>query len=553
MKVNRLATLTLAIGLVAVAATVSAQQVTDAAAAEIVSQSQVTGPPATLTFANRTIAVFRGTVLGRSPAERVATAHGLLEEIRKSGPTGPIETRPLGGLTTVYVGGRYVFAILPTDIDPLSGDTMAGVSSRVVSQLQTTFDEIAELGRPRQLLIAALQFVLATLVFIALVWGLIKAYRALSGRLSRAAEQRLANAKVGDLEFLRAARVSVFVNRILAAVSWVLFAFFVYAWLTFSLRRFPYTRPWGESLRAFFFGQMALVGSAIVGAMPGIFMVLLIAVAARLVSRTIQLFFHGVEEGRISIPGVYAETVMPTRKLVSAGVWLFALALAFPYLPGANSEAFRGVSVFVGLMISLGSSGFVNQVMSGLTLTYSRALRMGDFVRVGEVEGTVEHLGNLSTKIKTIRGEDVTIPNAVVASQTVTNYSRYADTTGVYVGAEVTIGYDTPWRQVQALLLLAASRTPGVRRTPAPVVRQVALEDPYIRYAVMFCPEIPAERAKVLNAVHANILDAFNEYGVQITSPNYEADPETRKVVPRENWYAAPAAAPVGAAGAPGS
>jgi small-conductance mechanosensitive channel len=182
--------------------------------------------------------------------------------------------------------------------------------------------------------------------------------------------------------------------------------------------------------------------------------------------------------------------------------------------------------------------------MSGFTLTYSRALRVGDFVTVGEVEGTVLQLGTLSTKIKTARGEEVTIPNAVMVSHLVTNYSRFAETDGVFVPTSITIGYDTPWRQVQALMLLAASRTPGVRRTPAPVVRQPSLQDFYVQYTLLFCLERPAERAKVIATVNANILDAFNEYGVQITSPNYEADPDRPKIVPRDQWFAAPAVAP---------
>jgi small-conductance mechanosensitive channel len=180
--------------------------------------------------------------------------------------------------------------------------------------------------------------------------------------------------------------------------------------------------------------------------------------------------------------------------------------------------------------------------MSGFTLTYSRALRVGDYVSVGDVEGTVTQVGVLSTKVKAPTGADVTIPNAVMVSQNVTNYSRFADTEGVFVTTQVAIGYDTPWRQVEGLLLLAASRTAGVRRTPAPRVRQSALEDFYIRYTLLFALENPTTLKPTLGAVHANILDAFNEYGVQITSPNYEADPSAAKVVPRERWFAAPAA-----------
>ena len=191
------------------------------------------------------------------------------------------------------------------------------------------------------------------------------------------------------------------------------------------------------------------------------------------------------------------ETAQSTRKLLTVALWLFAVGCRLPVLPGSDSEAFKGVSVFVGLVVSLGSSGIVNQVMSGFTLTYSRAFRSGDFVSVGDVEGTVTQVGTLSTKIKTAIGEDVTIPNGLVVSQTVINYSRFAETEGgVFVPTDITIGYDVPWRQVQALLLLAAARSQGARREPAPVVRLASLEDAYIRYTLQFCLENPKQRGR---------------------------------------------------------
>ena len=154
------------------------------------------------------------------------------------------------------------------------------------------------------------------------------------------------------------------------------------------------------------------------------------------------------------------------------------------------------MSVFVGLVVSLGSSGIVNQMMSGFTLTYSRALRAGDYVTVGEVEGNVMRVGTLSTKIKTGKGEEVTIPNALMVSQTVTNYSRFAAEEGVFVSTEVTAGYEVPWRQVHALLLLAAARTEGIRREPAPCVGQAALENVHVRYVPAVLPRTPSQSAR---------------------------------------------------------
>ncbi len=222
-------------------------------------------------------------------------------------------------------------------------------------------------------------------------------------------------------------------------------------------------------------------------------------------------------------------------------MWVFAIVVAYPYLPGSQTDAFKGVSVFLGLMVTFGSSGLVNQIMSGFMITYSRALRVGDFVRIGDVEGTVTHLGVLSTKVKTLRQEEVTIPNAVVVAQTTTDYSRTSETEGVFTPTSVTIGYDTPWRQVQSLLLLAAERTAGLRREPKPLVLQTALEDFYVKYTLFVCLERQQSRLITLDALHANIQDLFNEYGVQIMSPNYVLDPAAPKVVPKQNWFAAPA------------
>ena len=190
--------------------------------------------------------------------------------------------------------------------------------------------------------------------------------------------------------------------------------------------------------------------------------------------------------------------------------------------------------------MSFGSSGLVNQLMAGFMITYSRSLRLKEFVRIGDSEGTVTHIGVLATRVRTVQNEEVTIPNAVVATQTTTNYSRAAGGGQVMTPVSVTIGYDAPWRQVQALLLEAAGRTPGLRAEPAPVVYQTSLDDFYVRYTLFVCLEQQEARLVVLDALHANIQDQFNAYGVQIMSPNYMLDPKAPKVVPKEQWYASP-------------
>jgi small-conductance mechanosensitive channel len=503
----------------------------------------VGAPPAVLRFNNRPITTLRATVFGRPPAERAAAAAQFLDRVVQEGTAGTVSTRLLQGFSMVSVGSRDIFSIAPQDADQLTGETLEGKSAETVTNLQRALDEAVELRTPRRLLVSAAQAILVTILLALGLLLLQRMHRGSVDRLLLRAEHKLEELSP-DLQLLRASRATALLRRGLKVAFVAVALFFTYNWLTFVLRRFPYTRPWGESLREFLTARLEAFGLSILQGIPNLFTVLLIVLVIRFFIRLSHHLFQAVEDGRISLPYVYPETAQPTRRLVSILLWLLALALSYPYLPGSESDAFKGVSVFVGLVVSLGSSGIVNQIMSGLTITYSRALRLGDFVKIGDVEGTVTHVGALSTKVKTPHAEDVTIPNAVVVSHVTTNYSRFAETEGVYVPTSITIGYDTPWRQVQALLLLGAARTAGVRKQPKPVVRQTALQDFYVQYTLLVCLEQPHLRAATLDALHGNILDAFNEFGVQITSPNYEADPEGRKIVPQDQWYSAPAAPP---------
>jgi small-conductance mechanosensitive channel len=499
--------------------------------------------PATLHYANRVIVEFHAEVMARTPEERAAAAVQFLDRLVDETPGARVTTRAVAGAAIVNVGDHGVFAIFPADVNPLAGETVEGAAAVAAMRLQRAFDETIELRSPARLLRGAALAIEASLLYLVLLWLLRRIHRLGARQIDRTTERTLEKMNRGA-DLVRVSRVPELLQRGVSLVTILLALMVTYSWATFVLRRFPYTRPWGESLRTALVAAAEAVGRRVLDSLPDLLTVLVIVVATRFAVKLSHRLFDAVEDQRIVIPGLYPETAPPTRRIATALLWLLAIVVAYPYLPGSNSEAFKGVSVFVGLMISLGSSGVMNQVMSGLTITYSRALRVGDFVKIGDVEGTVEHLGVLSTKVKTDRHEEITIPNTLVVSASTTNYSWYAAREGVRMSTSVTIGYDTPWRQVEAMLLLAAGRTAGVRREPAPVVRQTGLLDYYVQYTLLVCLEQPALRVTTFDALHANILDVFNEYGVQITSPNYVADPSGQKVVPPSLWYAAPAAPP---------
>jgi small-conductance mechanosensitive channel len=192
-------------------------------------------------------------------------------------------------------------------------------------------------------------------------------------------------------------------------------------------------------------------------------------------------------------------------------------------------------------MVSLGSAGLINQIMSGLEVIYSRALKPDEFIRIGDDEGLVSEIGMLSTKIVTWKREEITIPNAVLVSTKTVNYSRLAAGNGDVISTAVTIGYDVPWRQVHAMLLLAAERTAGVRKDPRPHVIQKALADFYVEYQLVVNLNKPEERIPVLSELHAQIQDAFNEFGVQIMSPHFQSQPSGKIFVPQSQWFVEPA------------
>src|SRR5262249_10864081 len=327
---------------------------------------------------------------------------------------------PVEGGVFITVGGTGVMGISTGDVDELAGETLPDVTARTVAHLQQALTEAHEARAPGALLRAALVALAVIAIAAAVLWAIARASRRISAKFIELAERRVTGAGIAPLEALRASRVLAAQRSLVPATIAAVDLIVAYGALTFTLRRFPYTRPWGESMSGFLLETVQDLGLGVVNGLPGLFSVLLIFVIVRFLVRLVRLWFDSVERGQTTARWIYPDTAAPTRRLVTSLLWLFAIVVAYPYMPGSQTEAFKGVSVFVGLMVTFGSSGLVNQIMSGFMITYSRSLRVGDFVRIGDVEGTVMHVGVLSTKVRSLWNEEVTIPNAVVVGQTTT-------------------------------------------------------------------------------------------------------------------------------------
>lgn len=498
---------------------------------------------ATLTYFNRPIMTFRSALMGVSATDRASRAQARIEALLEApGPIVVAEKRESAGIL-VQINGATSFIVTAEDVDRLEQEPIELAASRAAEALRLAIRENNESGNVDAMLRAAGLAAAATLLLALALWALVRLRDWGRRRLLAASHHHASRLQLGGVQVLRRERLATVVDGALTATFWLLAVLLVVEWLGYVLTRFPFTRPWGELLNSYLFDLAARMASATVNAIPDLFTAAVIFLIARFITRMVHSFFERVQSAQVQMHWLDADVAVPSRRIAKTLVWLFALAMAYPYLPGAHTEAFKGLSVLVGLMVSLGASNLVGQAASGLILTYGRVYRKGEYVRIADQEGTVTDLGIFATRLRTGLGEELTLSNSTILAGTTRNYSRAVKGEGFVLDTTVTIGYDTPWRQVHAMLGEAARRTPGVLAEPAPQVFQTALSDWYPQYRLV-CQAVPAAprpRAEVLSALHANIQDVFNEYGVQIMSPQYFEDPATPKIVPPDKWFTPPA------------
>lgn len=493
---------------------------------------------------HRPIAVFRAPFLGVSPQERARRAEESIQDALARGGPGEVTVQQEPQGRVVLVDGMLTMILVPQDADPLRGETLDQATRATVAALKRAIAETGEARDRGRILRAVAWSVGATLLFVVLWWGVLWLRALLNHHTSEWVEAAGQRVGVAQTALWQPARVRRFIQAALRFFSWIVLAALTYQWLVFVLKRFPLTRAAGEQLGAFVIGVGERVGGGVLQALPDLAVAVVIFALARAATGMLKPVFERAEHGVGGGGWIDRDNARPTRRIVNVAIWLFALVMAYPYLPGSQTEAFKGVSVLVGLMVTLGGSSLFGQAASGMILMYSRTLRVGEYVLASGVEGTVVEMGTFTTRVRTGMGEEVTLPNSVLMAGTICNYSRPAQGPGYMVDTGVTIGYDTPWREVESMLVEAAHRTPGVLPDPAPRVLQRALSDFYIEYRLVCqaSPETPRARAEVLHTLHASIVDVFNEHGVQIMSPHYLGDPAQPKIVPPTHARVVPVA-----------
>ena len=422
----------------------------------------------------------------------------------------------------LLAGDALVLAVTDADAAPL-GRTRQQLAADYSVALRTVLQKEFS-GRSLRGITTALLFTsLATLLFII-------AWRVLAGLFRRAVHfvqslegTHIVALRLKGVELVTARRMTLLAAQSVAALRWLLVFVLTVLYLETSLGFFPWTRAAAVQFRAYLGGAMSSVLFATIDYLPNLVYITLIVVVVRLILRGAQLVFDALAKGQLTLGGFHREWSQPTSKIIRFLIIAFAAVVTFPYLPGANSPAFQGVSIFLGVLISFGSTSAVSNVVAGIVMTYMIPFRLGDRVKVGDTVGDIVETNLLVVRVRTIKNVDVTIPNAAVLGGHIVNYSARCREEGLILHSTVTIGYDVPWRQVHQLLISAAAKTEGIEATPPPFVLQTSLDDFYVSYQVNAYTEQANRMAVLYGELHQNIQDAFAEAGVEIMSPHYRA------------------------------
>ncbi len=356
-----------------------------------------------------------------------------------------------------------------------------------------------------------------------LIWLIGKGYNGLLIFIHFKKDKWIKNLSFKNYTFLTAEQIMYVLLFLLKIFQWMVYAVFLYLTLPIMFSIFPFTRGWADELFQLIWSPFKGIFIAVWEYLPNLFKVLVIYFVMKYVIRFLEYIFSEIASEKLIVTGFYPDWAMTTFNILKFILYAFMFVLIFPYLPGSGSDIFKGVSIFIGVLFSLGSSTAIANMVAGLVITYMRPFKIGDRIKIGEVTGDVLEKTLLVTRVRTIKNEVVTIPNSSVLSGNTTNYTIEANEKGLIVHTTVTIGYDIPWKQVHQVLIDAALRVETILKEPTPFVLQTSLDDFYVSYQVNAYTKEANKQATIYSSLHQNIQDVCNERGIEILSPHYRA------------------------------
>jgi len=464
--------------------------------------------------------------------ERSADIAARIEEVAEKGRGTPIprtERTEFG--PAVFIDGTYITTITQADeeFEGLDAPTLAKrIGDRIKEEILAYRERRSEEGITESYMVA----VAWTVVFLIISAGLWLALRFLLKRVDKRIVAWVQRVEDRTGKIAKTEAIISITHMILRVVAFLIFVILLYRYLSQVLYSFPATRGFAAILLEYFTGPILSVTLAIAEQIPDILMLAVIFVIARYLLKIVRVIFENIELGTIRIKNFEAAWIWPTYRIAKVGVIIFAVIIAYPYIPGSDTTAFKGITIFMGIILSFGSSSVVSNLLAGLFVIYRRSVNVGDWIRVNDQVGLVESITVLETVLRSVKNELISIPNSQLLGAEVTNYTRKGETDGIVIHNRVGIGYEEPQRKVEAMLLEAVGRTAGLKTDPSPFVLRLELADYAVVYEVNAFPASLDAVPRLKSDLYANILDVFNENHVQIMTPSYIADPEVPKIAP---------------------
>jgi len=461
-----------------------------------------------------------------SPEERAQAISARLNAITQD-PSVDLEDLTLdtdAETTSVVLDNRVLVTVTQADAKAARQDQQQ-LANSYRDIIQSSIAEHQKQRSTKGIIYGLAGSAIASVILLVTLWLLNYLYPKLRDRVCALRNSKIPDIQLQNVKILSANQsANLLVSCLKVAKKFVVLGTF-YVYLTVVLNLFPWTRAFGNNLLKSLWTGLYPVLISIASQIPNLLIIAVIFFVTHKLHQFLSFLFQALESGELQFPGFHKEWVSPTQKLLSLLLFIMAFMVAFPYIPGSQSPAFRGFSIVLGILASLGSSTAVTNAIAGIILIYTRAFELGDRIQIGDEIGHVEERSMLVTRLRTRRNVLITIPNATVLSSNVNNFSTLANQkeTPLILSTKVTLGYDVPWQQAQTALVAAAEMTQGVLQNPAPFVLQTSLEDFYVTHELNVYASPSAEEAQVYAALHRNILDVCNRDGIEILSPHYSA------------------------------
>lgn len=386
-----------------------------------------------------------------------------------------------------------------------------------------TLHELKDQYGLMRLLRRILLFVLLIAAQAGLIWLTNSGYKKLRLKLERSKHRFLKPLYIKDYEFLSTAREEKIMFFLLNILRWFVIIIQLLITIPILFSIFPQTEDLARTLFSYILIPVKSMGRSIIDYIPNIFSIVVIWLVIKYVIKGVGYLAGEIENERLRISGFYPDWAQPTFSIFRFLMYAFMIALIYPLLPGSDSMVFQGISVFVGLIVSLGSSTAIGNLVSGIIITYMRPFKIGDRIKIQDIIGNVIEKTPIVTRIRTLKNEIITIPNSMIMNSQTTNLSESARTIGLIIHLDTTVGYETPWRQVHELLVEAAVKTDGVIKKPHPFVLETSFDDFYITYQINAYIEDADRLSAITTALRQNIQDIFKEAGLSIMSPHFYA------------------------------